>query len=204
VSLRSAIAVLLFVPLISMATERPKYRVLRSDGDCELRRYEPYIVAKTVIDTADMDEASTQGFRRLAGYIFGGNRAKQTMAMTAPVTTGASEKIAMTAPVETHRQGTSMVMTFMMPSVYTLETLPEPNDPRIVFETVPARTIAVVSFSGRWTEENFTEQTRELQAWIAREHLQASGEPVVARYDPPFMPSFFRHNEIQIPVREPS
>ncbi|MGB5389315.1 MAG: heme-binding protein, partial [Thermoanaerobaculia bacterium] len=87
-----------------MAIEQPSYEVLESDGQLELRRYEPYIVAETVVD-AEFERAGNEGFRRLADYIFGNNRTQQKLAMTAPVSQTTSEKIAMTAPVSMHRQG---------------------------------------------------------------------------------------------------
>ena len=199
-SLLIAITLVLFITATAMAIEEPKYKVLKSDGDFEVRQYDSLIVAETVVDTTDFDEASNEGFRRLAAYIFGGNKTRQTMAMTSPVTTEESQKIAMTAPVETERTGASVRVAFTMPSEYTLQTLPVPNDPRITLRTIPGRTFAVIRFSGRWTESNFHEHTEELIAWIQNEGLRVTGNPIVARYNPPFVPSFFRRNEILIPI----
>ncbi len=98
-----------------MALEKPSYTVLESDGNLELRRYEPYIVAETLVD-GDFESAGNQGFRRLADYIFGNNRSRQKMEMTSPVSQAPSEKVAMTAPVAMHRQGDLYRITFMMPS----------------------------------------------------------------------------------------
>jgi hypothetical protein len=183
-----------------MALEEPKYTIAKEDGDIEIRLYEPYIVAETVVDTADFEEASNVGFRRLAAYISGGNKTQEKLSMTAPVTTEQSQKIAMTAPVETEQRGTSLRMTFMMPSDFTLESLPIPNDSTVTRRHVPARKLAAIRFSGRWTEENFREHTDELLTWIHKEGLTVSGAPVVARYNPPFWPSFLRRNEVLIPV----
>ena len=191
---------LLLIPCLVMAIEEPKHKVATKDGDIEIRIYESYIVAETVVDTSDFDEASNEGFRRLAGYIFGGNKVQQKIAMTSPVTTEQSQKIAMTAPVEMVRDGTSLKMTFMMPSEFTIESLPIPNDSRVTLRRVPERMLATIRFSGRWTEDNFREHTNELMAWIQKQGLKTSGPPVVARYNPPFVPSFFRRNEILIPV----
>jgi effector-binding domain-containing protein len=183
-----------------MAIQEPKYTVAKKDGDIEIRLYDSLIVAETVVDTSDVDEASNEGFRRLAGYIFGGNRVRQKIAMTSPVTTEQSQKIAMTAPVETEQRRSSVRIAFTMPSEFTLETLPVPNDSRVTLSQVPARKLAVIRFSGRWTEDNFREHSEELNAWIEKQRLKISGAPSVARYNPPFVPFFFRRNEVMIPV----
>lgn len=193
-------ALSIFISAHAMAIEEPKYRVLKNDGDFEIRQYDSFIVAETVVDTSDYEEASNEGFRRLAAYIFGENKSRQKMAMTSPVTTEQSEKIAMTAPVQTEQSGTTVRIAFVIPSEYTMQTLPVPNDARITLHPVPGRKVAVVNFSGRWTESNFHEHTEELQAWIQKEGLREAGNPIVARYNPPFVPSFFRRNEILIPI----
>jgi hypothetical protein len=190
----------LLIPSIAMAIEEPKYTVVKKDGDVEIRFYDPYVVAETTVDTSDFDEASNEGFRRLAGYIFGGNKVRQKIAMTSPVTTEQSQKIAMTAPVESEQLGGSVRVAFTMPSEYTLETLPVPNDSRVILLQKPGRKFAAIRFSGRWTEANFHEHTDELTTWIQKEGLKVSGAPIVARYNPPFVPSFLRRNEILIPV----
>jgi hypothetical protein len=184
----------------AMATEEPQYAVIKTDGDFEIRRYAPYIVAETVVTDADQESGTNVGFRRLAGFIFGNNRTKESIEMTAPVTTTRSEKIAMTAPVETSRKGDDVVMAFMMPSQYTLETLPEPTDSGVLIRQVPERVMAVLKFSGSWSEERFQEQTGKLQEWLRKHDVKAMGAPVVARYNAPWTPWFMRRNEIQIEV----
>jgi effector-binding domain-containing protein len=196
----TVIMFLLLIPTIAMAIEEPKYAVAKKDQDFEIRLYGPVIVAETVVDTSDFDEASNEGFRRLAGYIFGGNRMRQKIEMTAPVTTEQSQKIAMTAPVESEQLGRSMRVAFTMPSEYTLESLPVPNDSRVTLRRTPARKFATIRFSGRWTEANFREHTDQLMTWIQKEGMKVTGAPIVARYNPPFIPSFLRRNEILIPV----
>jgi hypothetical protein len=195
-----AVFLLLLIPSLAMAIEEPKYTVAKKDGNMEIRLYEPFIVAETVVDTADFEEASNEGFRRLAGFIFGGNKVQRKIAMTSPVTTEQSQKIAMTAPVQAERSVSSVRVAFTMPSEYTLETLPVPNDSRVTLRQVPARKLAVIRFSGRWTEENFREHSEELNTWIEKQGLKISGAPSIARYNPPFVPFFFRRNEIMIPV----
>lgn len=115
-----------------MAIEQPRFTVIRSDDQFELRCYDPFIVAETVVEDAELEAGANVGFRQLAGFIFGGNNSEKSNSMTAPATTTRSEKIAMTAPVETLRSGHGVVIRFMIPSQYTVEALPRPNDPRVL------------------------------------------------------------------------
>jgi hypothetical protein len=185
-----------------VAIEQPRFTVIRTDGRFELRRYDPFIAAETVVEESEREAGSNVGFRRLAGFIFGGNNAKRSIAMTAPVTTTRSEKIAMTAPVETQQGGPGMVMRFMMPSQYTIDTLPTPDDPRVLIRQVPGRTVAVIRFSGGWGEERFEERTEELLTWLREQHITVVGPSVVARYNPPWTPWFMRRNEVFVEIRE--
>jgi hypothetical protein len=187
----------------AMAIEKPQYRVVSEHQGFEVREYAPYLVAETEV-SGTREEAGNAGFRRLAGYIFGKNRGDKKIAMTAPVAQQEGAKIAMTAPVaqqELPGSGPSTwVIQFMMPSEYARDALPEPIDPAIRFREVPARRVAVLRYSGTWSEERYLEKLAELRAAMEKEGLRAVGEPVWARYDPPFMPWFMRTNEIQIEV----
>jgi hypothetical protein len=182
-----------------MALEKPEYEVLQTDGDLELRRYAPYIVAATRVE-GEFDRAGNEGFRRLADYIFGSNRKRESLEMTAPVTQETSEKIAMTAPVGMDRQGDAWRITFMMPSQYTLATLPEPLDERIELQEVAGGLFAALRYSGTWSESRYREREARLRGWIETRGWQPIGEPIFARYDPPFKPWFLRRNEILIEV----
>jgi len=184
-----------------MALEKPSYTVLESEGNLELRRYEPYIVAETLVD-GDFESAGNQGFRRLADYIFGNNRSRQKMEMTSPVSQAPSEKVAMTAPVTMHRQGDLYRITFMMPSKYTLETLPEPVNPQVQLRQVPEELVAAVRYSGTWSQQRYESHKAELEAWVTRNEWSIAGGPVFARYDPPIKPWFLRRNEILIPIAD--
>ena len=121
--------------------------------------------------------------------------------MTAPVSQQSSgEKIAMTAPVGQQRVDKSWAVSFTMPASYTLQTLPEPDDPKIRLRQVPARTMATIRYSGFWSEKNYLRYKAELESWIDRRGLTTTGDPVWARYNAPFTPWFLRRNEILIPV----
>jgi len=186
-----------------MAIEQPSYTVLKDYGDgIEMRQYAAYIIAETEISAANADQAGNLAFKRLGGFIFGGNRSKQSLAMTAPVSQAKSEKIAMTAPVSQARKNEGVwLVSFVMPKGYTLETLPVPDDPKVYFKTVPARKVLAIRFSGRWTDASFNQHETELLAALKTHGLKSTGSTWTARYDPPFMPGFMRRNEVMIQVR---
>jgi hypothetical protein len=201
---KAVLFILLFTlflgPRTTVAVEEAKYKVIEREGDFELRQYNPQIVAETLVE-GDFREGGNEGFRRLYDYISGKNRRRQTIPMTAPVSQEASsEKIPMTAPVNQEQVGGKWRITFVMPAQYTLENLPEPLDPRVKLTRVPALLMAALSYSGTWSRARYEEKERRLQELIRQKGLKMTGEPVFARYNPPFMPWFLRRNEILIPV----
>ena len=183
-----------------MAIEEPGYAVVEKSGDFELRMYEPFIVAETVVD-GTFDDVGSEAFDRLGGYIFGNNRSRTSIDMTAPVTqTPASERIAMTAPVsQTQRDGEWRV-TFTMPAGYTMQTLPEPIDTRVLLKQQPGRLVAAIRYSGTWARERYQAHERQLASMIAERGLRPVGDPIFARYNSPFSLWFLRRNEVLIPV----
>lgn len=196
--------------LPAMATiEEPAFETLKQDGDFEIRRYAPMIVAETWVE-GDLGGASSDGFRVIAGYIFGNNVAasgagSEKVAMTAPVTMEpAPTKIAMTAPVITEPEGNRYRMHFVMPSQYTMATLPRPKDDRVKVREVPAKTMAVVKFAGFAGEGKVKEKTGELLEWSRAAGFEPAGTPQLARYDPPWTLPFLRRNEVMVPVEGPS
>jgi len=189
-----------------MSVESPKYEVLRHDGGFELRRYGGYLTANVRVTAAGYGQATNAGFNPLADYIFGNNHTSDRIAMTAPVTSGmvCCQKIAMTAPVTAVESEGDFVVSFTMPSDYTMENLPEPNNPSVSIESVAPGTFAVLRFSGNMSNSSARKAQGDLEAWIAEEGLSPMGEPVVAQYDGPWKPGFARHNEVLIPVAEPA
>lgn len=182
------------------AIEEPVYRVVRSHSGFEVRDYAPYVVAEVTVPGPEA-EAGNQGFRILAAYIFGKNAGQQSIAMTAPVTQAAEPvKIAMTAPVTQSAIAAGFVVQFTMPTAYTLETLPRPLDEQIRLVGMPATRYAVIRFSGFWSDANYQEHLRQLQALMTEQSLIATGAPIYARYNAPFVPWFLRRNEIWIPT----
>jgi len=179
-----------------MAIEEPKYTVESSTPDYEIRKYPPILVAETLVE-GDFDSAGGQAFRVLADYIFGNNKAKTKIAMTAPVSQqSSSEKIAMTAPVSQQKKGSFFLVQFTMPGEYTMKTIPEPVDPRVVLREIPQRRVAVHSYSGTWSEGRYQEKLAFLREALRREGIDGLGEATFARYNSPYQLWFLRRNEI--------
>lgn len=194
-------ALLAFIPAVSLAIEEPAYEVLRPIGEqtgeqIELRHYAPYVVAEVLLDTRSAD-AGNQAFPILAGYIFGKNKGERKLEMTAPVTQRAEPvKLAMTAPVTQAAQAGGMRVQFVLPRSVSLATAPEPLDSRVRLREEPAATRIVIRYSGRWSQANYDEHLAKLRAAAAAANITTEGEPVLARYNGPMTPWFLRRNEI--------
>jgi hypothetical protein len=184
----------------AMAIEEAPYSVVKASGIFEVRDYKPQLLAETLVD-GTLEDAGNKAFRRLFNYISGANRSSSSIAMTAPVSQESSgEKITMTAPVSQQASAGKWAVSFMMPAGYTLATLPVPDDSSITLRQVPARRMAAVRYSGTWSEKNYLDYKQRLENWIRENGFKISGEPVWARYNPPFTLWFLRRNEILIPV----
>ena len=194
-----SLVLLLGVETPSMAIEQPAYKLELDAKPFQIRDYAPLIVA-TVHVAGTRSDAVNTGFKILADYIFGNNRKKTSIAMTAPVTQSASEKIAMTAPVTQSGGAGGWDVSFTMPASYTLQTLPEPNDPRVHLVDVRERRVAVIVYSGFWSDANIASHQAQLQGFVRQRGLKAISPPIYAFYDPPWMPWFFRTNEVQIEI----
>jgi hypothetical protein len=201
IGLITSIVMLLSITVgCSITTEKVQYTVLTKSNNFELRDYPPHLVAETVVD-GTLEEAGNKAFNRLFSYISGKNRSQNKIAMTAPVSQkAAAEKIAMTAPVGQQRAAAGWTVSFAMPASYALETLPLPEDTDVKLRQIPAQHMAAVQYSGTWSERRYLEYKQELESWIQKSGFRINGEPVWARYNPPFTPWFLRRNEILIPV----
>jgi hypothetical protein len=181
----------------SLATEEPDYKIVRElAANMEVRQYAAYAVAEVVV-AGPAQEAGSQAFPILSGYIFGKNKGERKFAMTAPVTQVATPvKLEMTAPVTQTAAPGGFVVQFVLPKGVTMASAPEPLDARVqVREVVPAQ-VAVIRYSGFWTQSNYDEHLGELQMALRAADLLWTGEPVYARYNAPFTPWFMRRNEI--------
>jgi SOUL heme-binding protein len=187
-------------PMSSQATEEPEYRVVRELAGIELRQYAAYTVAEVVV-AGPSSEAGNQAFPILAGYIFGKNKGEKKFAMTAPVTQAAVPvKLEMTAPVTQTAAPGGFLVQFVLPKGVTVASAPEPLDERIRLREVPPSLVAVIRYSGFWSESNYNDHLAKLQAALRAADLAWTGDPVYSRYDAPFTPWFMRRNEIWLPL----
>lgn len=184
---------------IRSGTEEPRYTLVHQTKDFEIRRYGPRVEMSTVL-TSDENAARYQGFRRLAGYIFGGNKTHAKIAMTAPVAQNA-EKIAMTAPVAESRDADgAWRIAFYAPSTYTLATMPVPDDPAVELRTAPGIVVAVRRFTGDRSPAAVARETENLLKDLDGSGWRADGQTFAWFYDPPWTLPFLRRNEVGVPA----
>ena len=194
---------LFFTGVTMAAIEEPTYSVIEKSGPFELRAYEPKIIAEVLV-SGNMKQASNAGFKQIAGYIFGGNTSQkgssEKISMTTPVTmeAGGSEKISMTAPVTMEQDSNQWRVHFVMPSKYTMETLPTPNNSAVTLKQIPKRNYAVIRFSGFSGAQKVANMTAKLEDWLKTKNIQPKGKAELSRYDPPWTLPFFRRNEVMI------
>jgi hypothetical protein len=189
-----------------MAIEEPSYEVLEQASEYEVRRYASYLVAEVDVE-GDFGEAGNKAFRLLSGYIFGDNQTEEQMSMTAPVESRPKEegvRMSMTAPVtSTASASEEYTYAFVMERKYTLDTLPQPRDPRIRLKELAARVMAVRRYSGRWTEGNYRKNEAKLMEALSADGRYPIGAPILARYNSPFTPWFLRRNEVMAEIDWP-
>ncbi len=185
--------------------ETPKYELVSKAKGYEVRQYAPHVIAEVEV-SGSYGESLNQGFRKVADYIFGNNTAKGAISMTAPVLhekQASSEKISMTAPVLHEQAGAkgTYKLAFVMPSKYTLDTLPKPNNSEVSLRLVPQKKYAVRSYGGYATEGKLERETKKLLDAVKRDNLTTTGTPVSAQFNPPWTPPFMRHNEVMVEVQ---
>ena len=182
------------------AIDEPAYALVQTTDVFEVRQYAPYFVAEVVVP-GPASEAGNQGFSLLGGYIFGKNKGERKLEMTAPVTQtelppAPPVKLEMTAPVTQAATPGGFLVQFVMPKGYTLATLPEPMDARVKLREVPGNKVAVIRFSGSWSQSTYEEQLQKLRSALTAAGIATTGEPVSSRYNSPFSLPFLRRNEI--------
>ena len=184
----------------------PAYSVIKKDGNIEIRRYAPMLIAQVNV-SGDREQAINRGFRLLADYIFGNNTAstgeKQQIAMTAPVMQSSSQKIAMTAPVvqSAINDNQGWLVQFVLPSQYTLDTVPKPNNSDVKLISIPEQDKIVIRFSGSMTQRNLQSHLTDLQRYIKTHQINALQPPQYAFYNPPWTLPFMRRNEIMFIIK---
>ena len=181
--------------------ETPNYEIVESQANIEIRQYKPMIIAEVQMD-GERKDAIGDGFRLLAGYIFGNNAIEQDIAMTAPVQQQKSTKIAMTAPVQQQSTGDAWQVSFVMPAEYNMQTLPKPANDRVTLTEIPAKQFVAIRFSGMNTEDNLKEHEQKLMEYVKTNNLSVTGSPKYAFYNPPWTLPFMRRNEVMIEIEQ--
>ena len=169
--------------------EKVQYEVLKKLGDIEIRKYPSLLLA--VIE-GNIDDS---GFNLLFNYISGNNNTQQKITMTAPVLT--SEKIPMTAPVITKDK----YMAFVLPSMYTKETVPIPKNTDVKIQIQQEKLLAVFRFSGKTTDKRVQQQFQKLMDMLNDNNITIKGSPILMRYNSPFAPGFIRRNEVAVEIK---
>lgn len=174
-------------------TESVEYEVEATLGDVELRTYPEQVWAETVVEHATWNDGLSEGFKRLAGYIFGDNQATERLGMTAPVlaTVGAPSEV------------TSRTVAFVMPADRTLAELPKPRDPRVSLRVVPERLVAALVFRGNYKSGLPAEKREELLEKLHAAGMESKGEATFAGYDPPSTLPALRRNEVLVELADP-
>lgn len=197
--------IFIFLVLLSLSgtimsqVSEPKFKVVASHGNIEIREYDPILVAQVKVG-GERKNAISEGFKILADYIFGNNVSRQKINMTAPVTQQEGEKIAMTAPViqQESKDGGYWHIRFVMPFEY----LPRPNNSQIELLAVLAKCYAVIRFSGLASQDSLQKHLERLRKYVKVEKIHPTGDPIFAFYNPPWTMPFLRRNEIMIEVKK--
>ena len=166
--------------------EEPEYELLSEYEGFEIRRYSESVQARLLTPSSGWS-GNSSGFRRIAGYIFGGNETNQ--------------RIAMTAPVQMWDTDSGSMMSFTMPSKYSIKDLPSPIDKGVEIVEVDEYVVAVLPFSGLSRNSKARRLMAKLETLVQASGLTAEGAPVLAVYDNPgtTLP-FMRRNEIHLPL----
>lgn len=193
------IGFVLWGPIMSQV-ERPKYQLIATDGKIEIRQYPSMIIAEVKVD-GERTEAINKGFRLLADFIFGNNTSQKEIAMTAPVQQQNSEKIAMTAPVQQESSSGGWKISFVMPSEYTMATLPKPNNQQVKLKEIPQQKFVVIKFSGFNSDENIMQHEEALLNYMTKHSMNTISAPKYAFYNPPWTLPFLKRNEIMLQIK---
>ena len=198
----SIIALILIVGVLAgpvmSNVEKPDYKIIQSEQNIEIRQYEPMIIAEVEVD-GKREDAIRGGFRLIADYIFGNNTVEQNISMTAPVQQ--KEKIAMTSPVQQQLAGKSWQISFVMPSEYSMESLPVPNNNRVRLKEILAKKFVVIEFSGSNSNENVIGHENQLMKYIKANQINIIGSPKYAFYNAPLTLPLLRRNEVMIEIK---
>jgi hypothetical protein len=175
-----------YTVMSSNNTEEQKYTVIRKEKDFEIRFYPEAVLATIHSNAKTYKELSGPGFRRLAGYIFGGNAGEIQISMTAPVRMDLSDS--------------GSTMSFVMPSAYSETNLPKPNDPNVILKKTSEEYVAVLQFGGFASDEEIKYHSEKLQNVLKEKGIVTYGHYRYLGYNPPYQ-LVGRRNEIIVSIK---
>jgi hypothetical protein len=174
-----------YLAVSTQKTPQQSYRVVRKEKGVEIRYYPPALMATVTSSANNYRELAYGGFRKLAGYIFGGNE------------TG--EKIAMTSPVHMDMEGSQSSMSFVMPEGYTLDKLPRPKNADVHIHETQGEYVAAISFGGFANDGRIERQSEKLKAELDKAGIRIAGPFRYLGYNPPYQ-LIGRKNDIIVRV----
>jgi len=188
---------------LARTPDGPGYELIRTIGEVQVRAYAPRVVAEVFVPGA-AGWAGGEAFAVLAGYLFGRNKDKRRFAMTAPVMQSATPRPAVAASRDVPVAAAGTYVQCGLPHAVTLQCAPEPLDSRVRLRELRGGRVAAIRYSGRWSAANYTEHLWLLEATLSAARLRWAGEPVFARYNPPWTPWFLRRNEVWLALTVPT
>ena len=177
---------------ISMALEEPKYQILKSNSNYEIREYNDRLAVEVTYSNED------SGFRYLFNYISGENTTSEKVSMTVPVTQ--SVKIDMTTPVTQSKKDGKLVMQFYLPSKFTLNNAPKPTNSRVSLVVLEGGIYAVIRYSGRVTDKNFQKHYKKLKEYLIKDNINFVEPAIRATFNGPFTLPILRRNEVMMKI----
>lgn len=193
------ISIFMLWQMFAYKVPEPNYVVIKADGNIEIRKYSAVLAAQVEV-AGDRSTAINKGFRILADFIFGNNKAENKIAMTAPVIQQNTE-ISMTRPVALQKKANKWIIRFIMPPGYTIVNLPKPKDNAIMILQIPEKEYVVIRFSGSSREANLSKYVNLLESYTSKNMLTVTGQPIFAFYNPPWILPFLRRNEIMFELK---
>ena len=194
--LKFALIILFFTIInteITMALEEPKYEIIKSNKDYEIRKYNNRLAIQTEYSYEN------SGFRYLFNYISGENNMSEKVSMTVPVTQ--SVKIDMTSPVTQFNKNGKKVMQFYLPSKFTLENAPKPTNSRVNLVTMEGGHFAVLKYSGSSSDKNYLKKLNKLKNYLVKDQLEMLDSGTKATFNGPFTLPILRRNEAMIEIK---
>ena len=174
-----------FMAVLTSKTEKQAYQVIQKGDDFEIRYYPPATFATIQSSAKSYKELGSSGFRKIAGYIFGGNES--------------SSKIAMTSPVHMDITNEGSSMSFVMPSEYDINNLPRPNDASVKLHETPGEFVAAISFGGFANDASIKKYAAQLEKSLEEKGVKTIGHFRYLGYNPPYQ-LIGRKNEVIVTV----